>query len=427
MRRKIATLTALAWIVLSFPARAYFPQLAPWAGVCAQSMGTAPGCGTIPQPRGMTPREREQLQQQQEELNRLQKEREAEEEQARKAKEADQAGQAAAARGDWVQAANLFIQALSLAPGDASIRAHLDRANVGLADMQTAGQIADLRRTIEDQILAANIAALRKSTEDELLAQRLKAFYESIAALANAAPVQAERRVVEPLSFAPFAPIRDPGEKSWADLESFLAPASLNPAILSVQNLKTDGIGPVNNDFYSVTIDANGQSAADVMRTLRLNLSDLVYARKWRKVRPYDDDNGAKWKSSSPQGAVMTFVLVDAALYRVRADVVVSHVSDTEWVFSTVRTGKNGWHPVCGNRAFGVSANADGSLTIWTKGADRAVDHGALWAQHQFAAGREFTFARGDDVWKALMQNLATHYAAGHPRDFVRISVRRPY
>jgi len=427
MRGKVVTLTALTWIVLSLPAPAYFSQLAPWAGVCAKSMGAAPGCGTIPQPRGMTRQQLEELQQQQEELNRLQREREAEEEQARKAKEMDQAGQLAAARDDWVQAANLFIQALALAPGDASIRAHLDRANVGLADMQTAGQIADLRRTIEDQILAANIAALRKSTEDELLAQRLKAFYESLAALAASAPAHVERRVVEPLSFAPFAPIRDPGEKYWADLESFLASPSLNPAILSVQNLKTDGVGPVNNDFYSVTIDANGQSAAEVMRTLRLNLSSLVYMRKIYKVRPYDADNGAKWNSSSPQGAVMTFVLAYAGPYRVRADVVASHVSDTEWVFSTVRTDKNGWHPVCGNRAFGVSTNADGSLTIWTKGADRAVDHGALWALHQFAAGREFTFGQGDDVWKGLMQNLATHYAGQHPRNFVRITARRSY
>jgi hypothetical protein len=410
-------------------ARAYDPRLGPWAGKCAQSEGMAPGCGTIPPRRGVSVQEQQQLEQQQEELNRLQKLREEEEEQARQAQEADAAGLAAASRGDWVEAANRFMEALSYAPDDAAIRAHLDRANVALADAQSAAQITDFRHRIEDQIAAANIAALRKATEDAFVAQRLKALYESVLALANSAPApaQAERRVVEPLSFAPFAPVRDPGEKYWSDLESFLAPASLNPAILSVQNLKTDGIGPVNNDFYSVTIDANGQSAADVMRTLRLNLSSLVYAGKLYKVRPYDDDNGAKWNSSSPQGAVMTFVLAHLGVYRVRADVVASHVSDTEWVFSTVRTDKNGWHPVCGNRAFGVSTNADGSLTIWTKGADRTVDHGALWAQHQFAAGREFTFGQGDAVWKGLMQHLAAHYADSHPRDFVRISVRRPH
>jgi hypothetical protein len=118
------------------------------------------------------------------------------------------------------------------------------------------------------------------------------------------------------------------------------------------------------------------------------------------------DANGAIWNSSSYLGAVMTFDLLNVFDLTFEGDVVASCTSDTDWIFSTVETQKSGWHPVCGNRASEVQDNGDGSVTIWTKAADRAVNHGALYVPHQTEAGRGATFLAGEQVWKNFLRNL---------------------
>jgi hypothetical protein len=110
-----------------------------------------------------------------------------------------------------------------------------------------------------------------------------------------------------------------------------------------------------------------------------------------------------------------------------KGDVVASCGSDTDWIFSTVETQKSGRHPVCGNRAFGVEDNGDGSVTIWTKGADRAVNNGALTVPHQTEASRGDTFLAGEQVWKNFMSSVQTTYKDYNPRNLIQFSVRRSY
>jgi hypothetical protein len=74
---------------------------------------------------------------------------------------ADQKGLEASNRGDWEEAANRFLEALKLAPDSTAIRAHLDRATIGLADSKSAARIAALHQRIQDAIQAANLKALR--------------------------------------------------------------------------------------------------------------------------------------------------------------------------------------------------------------------------------------------------------------------------
>ncbi|HEY5839684.1 MAG TPA: hypothetical protein VIT19_11660 [Pyrinomonadaceae bacterium] len=112
-----------------------------------------------------------QLQRQQEEIERK-----------RKANEADRRGLDAANRGRWKEAANLFIQALGYAPGNAAIRSHLDRANLAIADVGSAAEILALRQRIEDAIATANLEAARQQMEDEVAVQRLAALSESFRA-----------------------------------------------------------------------------------------------------------------------------------------------------------------------------------------------------------------------------------------------------
>jgi hypothetical protein len=126
-------------------------------------------------------RQREELERQRAELERqreLQRQQQAEAERKRNAGEADQKGLAAQNRGDLKGAANWFIEALRFAPESAEIRAHLDRANVALADAGSAAEILGLRQRIEDSIEAAKIEALQQNTEDERTAEQLNRMAE---------------------------------------------------------------------------------------------------------------------------------------------------------------------------------------------------------------------------------------------------------
>lgn len=201
------------------------------------------------------------------------------------------------------------------------------------------------------------------------------------------------------------APVADTSDRSqWSDLVAYRPPASsLSSVITKVQDMDADAIGDINNDFYGVTIDyPQGESAADVLKAVRTSLSGLTSYGSQYAVAPYDDANGTIWNSDNYVGAIMTFDLINVFNLTYKGDVVASCASDTDWIFSTVQTPKSGWHPVCGNRAFGVQDNGDGSATIWTKGADRAVNNGALYVPHQTETGRGATFLAGEQVWNNL-------------------------
>jgi tetratricopeptide (TPR) repeat protein len=182
--RSIVGIAATAVLVsLAVPASAYFGGLAPWASACAQSGGAAPGCGQIPVRRGpaiqqISPEE-QQIEEQQRELDHMQQERDAAEQRAREAEADDRAGLDAQSRGDLQGAIDKFLAALDLAPGNAAIQKHLNRANIALAAMQSSAAIDALRQRIEAAMISSRIAALRQDLEAKILSRRLVAFYNS--------------------------------------------------------------------------------------------------------------------------------------------------------------------------------------------------------------------------------------------------------
>lgn len=107
--------------------------------------------------------------------------------------------------------------------------------------------------------------------------------------------------------------------------------------------------------------------------------------------------------------------------------VVVSCQTPTEFLFSTVKVGSAntysdpGWHPVSGNRAFGVRDNGDDSLTIFVKAADRVVDAGIFATP---IVPNEKIFGQGHKVWLQMLDNLKTRYAARNPRQVGAFSQR---
>ena len=223
--------------------------------------------------------------------------------------------------------------------------------------------------------------------------------------------------------YAPLASER----QNWKELESLAVNKSLNSGIEFVQGIADKGHGALNLDFYSVTIDANGQSASQLMKDLRLNLNEVMFKGTTYGLAAYDAANEAKWKSADPKGALMTFTLagVEGVMPLERGSVVVSCFSTESFVFSTVKTAKDGLHPVAGSRAFGVHDHGNGSLSIYVKAADRVVNEGLFAA---LGAGlQEKVFEQGHTVWLRLMDNLEAKFKDRHPRDRFVHSVRLPY
>ena len=185
----VAALTA-------FPraAAAYDPSLSRWAGLCAQSEGHGAGCGKIPKSSVDAYRP------EQEAIDLLLQERRRQEDEARqrrqRAEREDLNGVAAESRGDLRSAANSFIEALNIDPGNRTIRAHLDRVT---NKMQNVTATAEIRRVVEaaqGQIASARIAAMTDKMRVDATTNRLTALYHRLAVDARRTPVRSSQTLV---------------------------------------------------------------------------------------------------------------------------------------------------------------------------------------------------------------------------------------
>ena len=225
---------------------------------------------------------------------------------------------------------------------------------------------------------------------------------------------------------------------TWTKLQDFAASSALNKKITRVQSLKTLGHGEVNNDFYSITIDALsadfGRDSAMFVRDtpetlatyIRKHLNEVIFGEGSYHVAPYDQTEDEQWRQGEI-GSLMTFTLasIPNVMPIERGSVVLSCADATTWMFSTVETSKDGLHPVAGNRAFGVNDDGKGGLIIWTKAADRIVNAGIFASLPR--SGREYIFNQGSAVWTGMLDRLSARFVDRNPRERVSFSVRRQY
>ncbi|HXM51418.1 MAG TPA: papain-like cysteine protease family protein [Pyrinomonadaceae bacterium] len=187
----------------------------------------------------------------------------------------------------------------------------------------------------------------------------------------------------------------------WADMVT-RKPIVNDPAVKSVLTIDSGRGDKINLDFYSVTFRKDSTKAlATVFREIRQHFSSFAhrgattsedametYFKPYQASAAPDDAvrqrNKALWDSNDPRGAVMSFTLATytpaLALkntlrgFRIvleQGDVVATCATDTDFVFSTVNTINGGYHPVSGNRGFGIKDNGNGTWTFYSKGADR--------------------------------------------------------
>ena len=222
----------------------------------------------------------------------------------------------------------------------------------------------------------------------------------------------------------------DSAPSDWTDVLSLKADKALNPQISFVQTLDGTGSGDVNLDYYAITVDRT-DSAKRMLADFRKRMGELLFrkgalAQGFYAFRGYDPANEASWSSDFPKGALMTFVLFQGPGAKFeRGSVVVSCADDTSFVFSTVNTAADGDHPVSGNRAFGIVDNGDGSVTLFTKAADRVK--GASFFDLLGSGQRAATFAAGASIWEHLLDNISLAYARKHPLEPTKLSHRLPY
>ncbi len=284
-----------------------------------------------------------------------------------------------------------------------------------------------------------------------------------------------------------FAPLTDPKSNKtsdWNQLVQF-APEVHEDGVVRVQAIK-DGMGPINLDFYAITFrKPAAKTVGDVFLDIRKHFSSFAHreasayeGESGQYFLPYrgsssDDDplhvrNKALWESKDPKGAVMSFVLAyhtpalafaatlkGMKIVLEQGDVVATCTSPsdspTQFIFSTVFTAMDEYHPVNGNRGFGLRDNNDGTLTFYSMGADRetkvgtAYGHGAAIDRPYFGneqlkagamspaidAGPDAVFQAGDKFWRDFFFNLGEYLdhqgMTGNPSSFVRNTNRYHY
>jgi hypothetical protein len=270
----------------------------------------------------------------------------------------------------------------------------------------------------------------------------------------------------------------------WSKLEK-LAPNVHEEGVVRVQAI-TDGMGPINLDFYSITFRKHPtKSLSDEFFDIRQHFSNFAhregtafedeastYFLPYRASSAEDDrvraHNKSVWESKNPMGAVMSFVLdnhtpalaLAATLRGVKivleqGDVVVTCVdplnAPTQFIFTTVFTVKDEYHPVNGNRGFGIRDNGDGTWTFYTMGADRETKVGSSGGvdvpyfgnsvlksklanfaiDRGIPPGPDAVFVAGDKFWRDFFSNLVEYLNRNgmrvDPSSFVRNSQRYPY
>lgn len=179
-----------------------------------------------------------------------------------------------------------------------------------------------------------------------------------------------------------------------------------------VQNLR-DASGPVVNlDYYAVRVSKDalrekGYSPEGYLNHLRLNINDYTDGADFATY-PGMKGEPQRWQSTNPTGSVVTIALGPGGLEG--ASVVTSHVAPDKWIFSTVWTPRDGYHPVSGNREFGVSDNNDGTVTFYTRGVDRIS--GLFFRGVDTVAGvaGAGVFDGGDAVWRSFQDHIHSDF-----------------
>lgn len=211
--------------------------------------------------------------------------------------------------------------------------------------------------------------------------------------------------------------------EDWSTLASFVPPQNILDLLTGLgegwklQGFQTPTAAPsINLDYFSTNITEmplnpnTGQKflPQEFFDYFRVNINDFVD----KEASEFLDDGG--WDSSNPLGTVLSIDINGPD----NGSVICSQFEDCCWIFSTVKApfmpGFDGYHPVSGNRQFGYLINADGSMTIFTKGADRFFSPAAPPFANVGAVDKlagylleKVAFAGADGLWNSMQAKIS--------------------
>jgi hypothetical protein len=243
-----------------------------------------------------------------------------------------------------------------------------------------------------------------------------------------------------------FDPLSDPMSQRPTDWKRLLdwVPQTSNSEIVELQRISDAHGSNINLDFYSFTFKKHPvRTLQEVFARTREHFE--IYARGSSRdssqyfgayrtstaPNPEEQQNAKLWASVNPIGALMTFVLASYQSVLVlkatglgvvleQGDVLTTCATDHDFIFTTARTQKDGWHPVSGNRGFGMRDNGDGTWTFYTMATDRRAPYvGGLLAEasaygrnasHPFESKKpdpaEELYLKGEEFWRMFFDAL---------------------
>ena len=184
-----------------------------------------------------------------------------------------------------------------------------------------------------------------------------------------------------------------------------------------IQDLENAAGGEINLDYFSVTVPGNqipnGWTADAYLEHIRTNLNDYVDTTISQFEAYPGLDSWTRWLSTTPLGTVFSIQLTPEIL-GIQFDledgsVVASGDDQASWIFTTLYTSEDGYHPVSGNRRFGFSDNGDGTYTFYTRGTDRLSTDYYDWGNWLMGG---FAFNSADDLWQSFQDQIAGDFGA---------------
>ena len=250
--------------------------------------------------------------------------------------------------------------------------------------------------------------------------------------------------------FKPLTDIKSKNPADWKDLSNFVPDLNSSDLrdvksdeIIELQTIEKGEGEKINLDFYTISFAAHpSKTIREVFRDIRLNFPEFIKSQD-QDFRPYmstsevDDKefnrNKKLWDSVSPKGALMTFKLGNIpgiaaskerkiSLKHKYGDVFATCSTDRDFIFSTVKTKVGKFHPVNGNRGFGIKDNGNSTWSFFLMGADRESPDklGKLGARaiakyvsfHQPELRRDFdegVFVLGHKFWLEFFSGIRVY------------------
>jgi hypothetical protein len=235
------------------------------------------------------------------------------------------------------------------------------------------------------------------------------------------------------ISANPIKLIADPCNylSQWINLTNFQVPQTVNDRLSNVNQLYVNSPNPVfidqcwlqdiqdasspqvNFDYFPVKITTlpsiNGVqfTPQTFFEYFRLHINEFVDI-SIAQFSPYQDNvinDVPLWNSSNPLGAMLHIQMLN------NGTVIVSDFANTQtsnkMIFTTVRTPLDEYHPVSGNRSFGIQADPNGGYFFFTSGVDRISQFSASIANDLLELVHlESAFEQADELWKSMQQKM---------------------